>query len=135
MALFEWGPKFELGVAQIDREHHRLVDLINTLHDAMAQGRSKAILAGVLTNLVEYTHLHFRNEEAIYQSAGFPDSVEHRKKHAEFAGKASELKAKFDSGSTHITMETMTFLKTWLAEHILHSDRVGCDFLRQRGVA
>lgn len=135
MALFEWGPRFELGIAQIDREHHKLVELINTLHDGMAQGRSKAVLAGVLTDLVDYTRLHFRNEEAMYRAAGFPESAAHQKVHADFAGKASELKTKFDSGSTFITMETMNFLKSWLADHILQSDRVGCDFLRARGVA
>jgi hemerythrin len=135
MALFEWGPKFELGIAQVDAEHRRVVELINTLHDAMAQGRSKEVLSGVLSDLVDYTQVHFRNEEALYRAAGFPATVGHAEIHAGFADRARTLKAGLDAGTTFITMETMQSLKGWLADHILKSDRAGCDFLKSRGVS
>ena len=41
MPLITWGPRLETGLAIIDSQHKRLVDIINQLNDALEAGREK----------------------------------------------------------------------------------------------
>jgi hemerythrin-like metal-binding protein len=134
MASFEWGPPYRLGIAQVDDEHQRLAEQMNALHEAVARGRSDAELSAALGELIDAIALHFRSEEAMYHAVGFPGAVGHGELHAEFVARASALKTAVDAGADSITLETVQDLSDWLGNHILKSDRAGCDFLRSRGV-
>jgi len=54
MALFEWKADYKLGIASIDRQHRRLVAMINALDDGLnTQGRySDAILRRIFVELI-----------------------------------------------------------------------------------
>ena len=43
MALIQWNDSLKVGVAEIDKQHQKLVDMINDLHDAMRQGQGNAV--------------------------------------------------------------------------------------------
>jgi hypothetical protein len=63
--LIPWGPTLRLGFADIDNQHRRLVDLINTLDDGMRAGRGQEIVGPVLDELIHYTVHHFGFEEEL----------------------------------------------------------------------
>ena len=64
MAFFEWDDSFSVGVAELNRQHQRLIDLINELYEAMQQGQGRNTLtsavneletmASVLDQLIDY---------------------------------------------------------------------------------
>ncbi len=41
MSLINWDNTLSVNVAEIDGQHHKLVEMINELHDAMRQGKSR----------------------------------------------------------------------------------------------
>lgn len=45
MTYITWNNELSVGNAFIDKDHHKLIDFINELHDAMAQGKGKDVLA------------------------------------------------------------------------------------------
>lgn len=39
MPLIQWNESLSVGVVEIDRQHRKLVELINDLNNAMRQGK------------------------------------------------------------------------------------------------
>jgi len=53
----------------------------------------------------------------------YPLYEEHQQEHECFAKRALELQALLLGGSHALDLEIMQFLKDWLADHILNSDK------------
>jgi len=123
MPLITWNQNLSLGVPEVDSQHQQLVNMVNQLHEAMAQGQGKTVLAPVLTGLLHYTRTHFGAEEQLMQRAGYPQLEEHKKQHEEFVRKVADMKNRFEAGETRLTVEMMNFLQNWLVGHIKGTDR------------
>lgn len=137
MALMTWrDEKYSVNISHLDGHHKRLFDLVNNLHDAMKQGKSKDILGGIFTELMNYTVYHFSAEEELFQKYGYPQYTQHKKEHEDLTKQVVELKDRFDRGGFMLvlTMETMNFLKDWLNNHICVSDKKYRPFLNSKGV-
>ena len=134
MALLTWSSSMEVGIGEIDRQHKKLVDLINTLHEGMLAKKTKEALGKTLAELISYTKSHFGTEEKYFDRFGYPDAAKHKKEHVAFAGKVLDFQKKFEDGSILISMEIMTFLREWLVKHIQGSDKAYGPFLKGKGV-
>ncbi len=135
MPLMEWNDKLSVGVAQFDGEHKRLVGMLNDLYDAVAAGHGKDVLGRTLDGLISYTKTHFANEERYMQQHAFPALAAHKAEHDALAKQVLEVQAKYQSGATAVlSMEVMSFLKTWLVKHIQGTDKQYGPFLNQKGI-
>ncbi len=123
MALMTWGPMLQIGYGDIDAQHKRLVELVNQLDDAMRAGKGRDVVGGVLTELVNYTVFHFAFEEKLMDQFGISTSAAHKVEHKKLVADVGAFKTKFDSGSAAVTTELMSFLRNWLSNHILKTDK------------
>lgn len=133
-ALFAWKPEYSVGIQEIDQQHKNLVSLIGDLHSAMKQGRGSAILQNILGDLVTYTRVHFDSEEKLMEQHGYPALGAHRQEHAILTGKVEDFAGQVRSGAVSVTPEVLTFLKDWLVNHILHTNKNYSPFLNEKGV-
>ena len=78
MTLLLWSPDLELGIAQIDCQHRKLVDLLNALDSGVKKSYSFHILGSILTDLVRYTVCHFTFEERRMETHALPMLAEHQ---------------------------------------------------------
>ncbi|GEM_PF-1369654 len=124
--LFPWDEHFNIGLPEVDEQHHRLVRLINRLADQVANGAERADIESVFDEALDHALHHFNTEEAIWQRY-LPDADEtlaHRVSHAEFSAEAARLRQRLDQGQSHeVAEEALSYLTRWLASHILESDR------------
>ena len=134
MALFVWSDKMSVGIGKIDREHMGLFDIMNKLHEEMLAGRGKDILGQVLTKLMDYTKVHFGNEEALLRQHGYPGLADHIKLHEGFKHKVAELDAKLKAGNVSLAVSALDFLRDWLIKHIQGVDFQYKPFLASKGV-
>jgi hemerythrin-like metal-binding protein len=134
MALFEWSNKYSVGVAEIDKQHKVLVDLINQLHDAMMQRKTKEDMGKILQGLLDYTIKHFGHEEKFFDKYSYPERVAHKKIHTEFIAKISEFNDDFKSGKSTVSLKLLSFLKDWLVNHIQGTDPKYVPFFSDKGV-
>ena len=134
MPLFVWEDKYKVGVKEFDEQHKKLIELINKLYDAMKQGHGKDVLKSILNDLFEYTKYHFETEEKYFSDYKYPDKNEHVKVHNELRNKVIDLRNKLDNGTTVISSELMKFLKEWLVNHIMDSDKKYGPFFNEKGV-
>ncbi|HUP02708.1 MAG TPA: bacteriohemerythrin [Bryobacteraceae bacterium] len=120
--LFPWKDAYSVGIPRIDTQHKGLIALINELHAAMTEGRARTAMAPVMDELADYTARHFAYEESLLRQNGYSALAEHQELHRKLTAQALELRDKLRAGKLTVTIETMQFLKNWLANHILSAD-------------
>lgn len=134
MPIMSWTDTYSVGVAEIDLQHKKLIDLINALHDAMTKGQAKSVLGKILGDLISYCANHFSAEEKLFDQHGYPDAAEHKEKHQKMTSKVLALQQQFEQGKATITLDVMDFLQQWLDKHILGTDKKYGPFLNSKGV-
>lgn len=135
MSLITWSDALSVGNAEIDAQHQKLVQLINGLHSHMIAGDAHEVMGKVLDRMIEYTAFHFGTEEKLMAQSGYPASAVHIAEHRKLVAKALDLQARFKSGKTALTMETMAFLRDWLQHHIAESDHALGAYLAKKAAA
>ena len=134
MALLAWKDAYSVKIKEVDDQHKKLIDMINELNDAMAQGKAKDALGTILDKLVSYAASHFVLEERLMQTHGYEGYQEHKDKHEKMTAKILDLQRQFKSGQAAMTIEVMNFLKNWLDKHIVGTDMKYSAFLNSKGV-
>ncbi|MGB9667589.1 MAG: bacteriohemerythrin [Thermosulfidibacteraceae bacterium] len=132
MGFMEWNEKFITGVREADEQHKRLVDLINELYDAMSQGKGSEVIDKILDELAKYADYHFKTEEGLMSKYGYPELEQHKREHEAFTKKVQEFIESRKGGSLTLTMKVMNFLKEWLTNHILGTDKKYGPFLTSK---
>ena len=132
----EWQSRLSVGHDGVDQDHQSLFKLFNALSDAMRNGQTKAVIASVLDQLLEYTVNHFRREEEVMAAVNYPDLAAHRKEHKAFVSQATQARQAFDASAANtLAIETLSFVKDWLINHIQKSDQAFAPYLRPRKAA
>lgn len=134
MAYMQWEKKYSVGISKIDEQHMKLFSYINDLHDAMKNGKSKDILAGLINQLVNYTLTHFSLEEEYMSKYKYIDYLQHQKEHKAFVEKITAFRNDYNLTSGVVSIELMNFLKDWLVKHVLGTDKKYVPFLMGKGV-
>jgi hemerythrin len=135
MALIEWTAKLSVGIDSIDEQHKKLVNMINALNDAMLTNSSDELLGKIFTGLAAYTQKHFTYEENMFAEYGYTDSEEHKRQHNELIAQVVELKEKFiENPQGTMSADLMLFLKRWITNHIMRTDKEYAEFLISKGV-
>jgi methyl-accepting chemotaxis protein len=133
--LVQWGQSIQLDIKSIDRQHKRLVDLINELNRSMRMRKGREAMTRILGELVGYTQTHFGHEEQLMRTHGYAELSDHEAQHRHFVDKMKELQAQVSSGNATVTMDLMGFLKDWLIKHIKGTDKNYQAFFKSKGVA
>lgn len=135
MGLFRWGAEFRVGVHDIDEQHKKIVDLINSLHDAMVAGQAAAVVSGVLAETQAVTRHHFSHEEALMGTHAYPERGRHTAEHERFLARIGDYAARHAAGEERVALEAVVFLVDWLAEHNQGSDQKLAQYLKACGVS
>jgi hemerythrin-like metal-binding protein len=129
MPLFIWKPSYELNVPEIDVQHRRLVGLINELYEAMKDARGQDVLNHILDELQEYIQKHFETEERCMKKHAYPELDAHKAEHLRLGSQVLELSELRHHENKIPTPELMSFLCTWLREHLAGTDKKFGQFL------
>lgn len=134
MVAIQWSDQYSVSIAEIDKQHKFLIDLVNDLSNAMHEGKGNDILGEILSDLIRYTDIHFKTEEKYFDQYGYPDKLKHKQEHTELIAKVLDFKQKFDSNRAGLTLPVMSFLVDWLKTHIVGSDKKYTAFLNSKGL-
>ncbi len=131
----EWSDEFSIGIESIDEQHKKLIDMIKTLYDAIADGRASDVMDEIFSSMFDYTDQHFSYEEELFEKYSYPDAEDHKKEHAELKRQLIKLKDDIYSGD-HFMSEVLLlkFLEDWLIHHILKTDMKYSQYLIVKGV-
>ncbi len=124
--IIPWNENFCTGINQIDKEHKKLVEIINNLATEFAYNTFKLDINTIFDELIDYTKYHFTSEEIIWNKyfKNQEDSEKHKKTHNNFIKELHNLiELQKKKPIEEIAEITLDFLVQWLVSHILESDR------------
>lgn len=128
-----WDDELSVGIQEIDEQHKILVNLINRLFNEALVKHNVSVAKEILTELVQYTIIHFAVEESLFRIFNYPEYERHKQQHEELKRQVIALKDRIEQGE-EITTELINFLRGWLKKHILHEDKKYTNFLAEKGL-
>lgn len=118
----EWDTKYELGEPTIDAQHKELFGLLGKLKRSTRKGGDPAVFANTLRALVDYTKWHFREEEQLQKSMGYPLLEEHQRHHQKLIDQLKNILMDLRNGNKVKEVSLLRFLNEWISRHVLQED-------------
>lgn len=132
--LFVWDDDYKTGIAKIDQDHKTLVNLINDLYEAIQDGSSGSLLLPIFSALKHYTETHFAEEERYMIKHDASGQEKHFQEHRLMVVKLADLESRHRQGEAAISLQTLTFLRDWLKNHICIVDQTMVAKLKDKGI-
>jgi hemerythrin len=123
MAFAEWKPEYSVGVTELDWQHKKLFALVNEFYESVKERKTKEGIEKIIDGLVQYADYHFSHEESLMRKYRYAGSAAQEVAHKAFTAKVLDFQKRHAEGKLVLTIEVGNFLKDWLTEHILQSDR------------
>jgi hemerythrin-like metal-binding protein len=123
MDQFVWKENFNIGIAEIDRQHQMLLNFLNECIQKVSLADDNFDFHALLGELQTYTDRHFKTEEELMQSVNYPEFDLHRKKHRLLVEQIDKMKKEDNTGKRHAIVNLTALLKDWFMQHILEEDQ------------
>ena len=130
--LFNFETEFKLSIDAVDKEHEKLVNMLNEVYNLLNQGKKNEARLFLRETLTAYVEEHFSNEEKFMASIGFPQLDEHKIIHANFKQGFIDSLPMIDSYDDAAFRNALTDTYTWIINHIGRTDRKYADFLKSK---
>ncbi|MCL4764920.1 MAG: bacteriohemerythrin [Hyphomicrobiaceae bacterium] len=123
MALIEWRPEFETGVAEVDHEHRELVDLINKLHAYLGANAAKEVVSGFLGEVFAKISAHFALEETVMRKHRYDEYAAHKSDHEKLLDDIRDIMDAHESG-VFVDYEVALgrAVRDWFVDHFKTKD-------------
>lgn len=125
-----WSEDYEIGNELIDGEHKEIFARIDLLMAAKTDDEVRQMAVFMANYVVE----HFRDEEELMRSVGYPDYDAHRQLHAEFRqsieAKVMQINTSVELEGLKVELYNETF--RWLIGHVLGVDTKIARFIRNQ---
>jgi hemerythrin len=123
MAFFQWKDSFNIGIAEIDRQHRSFLEILNEYYDSGTGSTKDNISDQLIVRIKEYASMHFHYEEQLMQEAGYKETEHQKLQHRYFEARVTELEAEHRKGRTDDLKRMLPLLKDWFLRHILEEDK------------
>lgn len=127
--LYAWDDSYSLGIPLLDKEHKKLLNLLNNFLSSIHTKDEKSTIKSTFDKLLEYTHEHFTNEEAFMAKYNYPDLKDHKKEHIKLTKEAIQL----NENKNYVFSDNIAdFLISWLTNHIFGTDKKYAEYILAR---
>ena len=134
MEPIRWTEDFSVGVAEMDRQHKKLVAMLNRLIAEPEARTNSDTISDLLSGMINYAREHFRDEEALMSEYSYPFKDRQTEQHTAFTKKVVDFCSAVDVGVDIVPQVMAEYLKDWLIHHILEQDMKYKQFFLDRGV-
>ncbi len=116
--FFKWSADHSVNNKALDDQHQELISILNRLFIAVSKQEGDKAIVGTLDALIGYTETHFALEEQLMQQAKYAGLETHILEHKKFTERLDQFCKKYLLEEKPIYFEMLSFLKTWLKDHI-----------------
>lgn len=113
---FTWKKKYQIGIEDIDLQHHYFLDLINKLSHELSISDDAHYMEKLLQELIAYVKFHFISEENFMEKHKYPDLENHRDMHYSLVDNLTNYLSSENMG------ELLKFLNKWFISHTTVED-------------
>ena len=119
----QWNSTYSVGIDYIDKQHQLIFKLVNDLHDAIGKLDANELIGRTLIELVDYSKVHFADEEKYMRDIGYPDLNNHINMHKKFNEEIIFMLNKLRHDDPLSVRQLYAFLQNWLVQHIKIEDK------------
>jgi hemerythrin-like metal-binding protein len=122
VTLVKWQANFRIGIEEVDHEHQDLINLINSLHDALGEERSGERVEAFLGEILADISSHFALEEKVMRDRHYDVLAEHKADHERLL---DELRDLMDAQAEGAVLDDKRFaaqLAQWFNGHFQTHD-------------
>jgi len=134
MDIINWKDEFSVGIAEMDDQHKKMIEMINRLIAEQNTLTDPQTIAELLTEMTDYAQVHFRAEEYLMAEYGYDRKTQQEEQHQAFIDETMEFCSAADIGPNILSVALLDFLRTWLVDHILQEDMQYKDFFKSKGL-
>jgi hemerythrin-like metal-binding protein len=132
MSLAYWRDDCKLNHPQIDREHHRILKLLEELYRSVLLDHNKDELQTLLDNLFTVTMEHCETEEALMAIFRYPEQIVHIEQHEVLLDLILNYRLALEQGLRPLTLDDVHDLATWLTGHVAIYDLKMVQYVKQQ---
>jgi len=111
-------------------DHHQLQGaLIDAYEAALLDGTDRRLAAETLARLVEFTAVHFSEEERLMAARGYPGLEAHHLAHQRAMEQIIDLEKASSVVKREVSLGNIHRLRRWLLDHVGSLDRAFADWL------
>lgn len=133
VAFIGWHDSWTVGIASVDADHRKMMDLLNQMHRLIGVDGADAAQKAV-AELVALTGTHFAAEEMLMQSHSYPEYAQHKLEHLKLTIQLDEFQRRIASGEATLTVPVMEYMRKWFTNHLIAYDQRYAVFLRDKGI-
>jgi len=134
MKEINWTDEFSVGVAQLDEQHKKIIELINRLIQEQGLSVHSETLQDALSEMLKYSGQHLRYEEKLLRENNYPDFEDHEKFHEAYMEKVGGFSISAFDADNRVPKEVIEYLKNWWENHILNEDMKYKSFFNDKGI-
>jgi hemerythrin len=123
MPLLKWLPEYSVNEAELDNDHKKLFDILNTVYENVMNSMEVDYVLPFIDELSRYTRYHLSAEEQYMREMGFQEIDAHIAEHREFTHRIETLRTQFHGSNLEVARELIILLGEWLLRHVLKEDR------------
>jgi hemerythrin len=128
-----WNGSYEIGMEDIDFQHHFFLNLINRLAGQLLVTQDLDYRNALISELNAYAKFHFLSEENMMRREHYPLLEEHRNHHRELVNQLSvKQNMLLLEDSEQAAGDVLDFLVAWFLSHTTHEDRLFADFVHAK---
>ncbi len=119
----------------IDTQHQELISRVNKLTEECKPGAEKLVAVQTLGFLMDYTNIHFADEEKLQADNAYPLLDAHKQQHAAFVKAVGELQEMLEEeeGPSEAFVEAVKKnVVDWLLNHICVWDKQVAQFIQEK---
>jgi hemerythrin-like metal-binding protein len=122
-----WTDEMTVGNAKIDNDHKYLISIINTIETALNCEVSAQVLSAYVAQLIDYSHAHFKREEAYQAEIKYPFQDAHKNEHKVLLEQIKQIQKDLQlHADTEVYIYTtpglVNILSDWFMNHFKYND-------------
>ena len=104
-----------------------LAGRLHKIWESIIRKSDNTVIIALIEELEKYTLAHFVAEETLMRITEYPEFGKHKREHHDFVARVSRERAQAAT-TGQISLDLMYFLRNWLVDHILASDKHYADY-------
>ncbi|MBN1685384.1 MAG: hemerythrin family protein [Spirochaetales bacterium] len=123
MGIIRWDSKYEVNVKKIDRQHRKIVDILNKLYDLQENAADQRKIEKIFEDLRAYITTHFKTEEAYLKEIECVEFDQQKKEHNAFIDTVCSYQREYFKEKPLALINLFNYVWDWFANHILTVDK------------
>lgn len=124
----EWKKEWNVGIPELDEQHKKLVEIINSLNTFEAR-QNPQVFAVILSELTDFVKEHHQTEESIMREYDYPELNKHMKEHCSLVLLISRFNLRYCRRVPTEAHTVLEIVQAWFINHELAEDKVWRDFV------